>query len=181
MIDSVDWLLTMLPCIVYHGLKLGAKSSAKIMSIKPYSLKKVGKYWNYDFHFFQIGIQNFCNSKKHFNYCLEKGVKVITQDEISMSNKGLCDYLWPQLEHLQGSPLFISIDIDGFSSSFAPGCSQSWPTGITPHEFLTLFTRLNKNFKTKLLGIYEVAPNLDNNDITSKLAAQIMYSFVSSN
>ena len=121
------------------------------------------------------------NSKKHFNYCLEKGVKVITQDEISMSNKGLCDYLWPQLEHLQGSPLFISIDIDGFSSSFAPGCSQSWPTGITPHEFLTLFTRLNKNFKTKLLGIYEVAPNLDNNDITSKLAAQIMYSFVSSN
>ena len=39
----------MLPCIVYHGLKLGAKSSIKIMSIKPYSLKKVGKYWHYDF------------------------------------------------------------------------------------------------------------------------------------
>ncbi len=127
----------------------------------------------------QLGIQDLCNSKKHFQFCKDNNIKVITQSQILNSNKSLSDFVMPQLESFKGAPLYLSVDIDGFSSSFAPGCSQSWPLGIHPFEFFKLLTKLKENFETPLMGIYEVAPELDSLNITSKLSAQLMHHFIS--
>ena len=59
------------------------------------------------------------------------------------------------------------------------GCSQSWPTGFTPNELLPLFDLIYKNTDVRVLGLYEVSPPLDQDGRTAKLAAQIIYQFLS--
>ena len=87
------------------------------------------------------------------------------------------------LESLSGfllspRPTFLSVDIDAFSSAYAPGCSQSWSTGLIPNDFMNLLKILKKRLEVRALGVYEVSPPLDIDDRTSKLAAQILHSFI---
>ena len=76
-------------------------------------------------------------------------------------------------------PCFLSVDIDGFSSTLAPGASAAWPVGLQWNDFETLFLRLFESTDLKGVGIYEVAPNLDVNEKTAKLAASIAYRVLS--
>ncbi|MGE3758570.1 MAG: arginase family protein, partial [Pseudobdellovibrionaceae bacterium] len=69
-------------------------------------------------------------------------------------------------------------DIDVFTSAEAPGCSQSWPTGLSVAEFWPAYQWLLKNYDTPLLSIYEVSPALDVDSRTSKLAACIAYEYL---
>lgn len=133
-----------------------------------------------DFEMVQVGIQRQCNSQKHLQWCKDHGIEVLFLDDFfgqSDSLKEIFERKW--IHHASLSrPTFISLDIDGFSSSFAPGCSQSWPTGFEPREFFPLFNWILKNFDTRLLSLYEVSPPLDTQSITSKLAAQIAFRFI---
>ena len=72
----------------------------------------------------------------------------------------------------------MSVDIDGFSSQYAPGCSQSWPIGIDPVSFFKMFSYLMERFEVRVLGIYEVAPPLDLGPLTSRLAGLIAYKYI---
>jgi arginase family enzyme len=76
-------------------------------------------------------------------------------------------------------PCFLSVDIDAFDSSYAPGASQSWPTGLTPREFFPFMDLLLHRLDVRSLGIYEVSPPLDVASATSKLGALIVHRFVS--
>lgn len=76
------------------------------------------------------------------------------------------------------SPLFLSVCIDVFSSAFAPGCSQSWPTGISPRLYFQLFKELTQKHNLKSLGIFEMSPPFDVDNCTAKLAALIAYSAI---
>lgn len=132
------------------------------------------------FTFYEIGIQEQCNSQAHLQWCLEKKVRVITHNEILHSNKSLSSLVCQNMgeDLLKPRPTFISIDIDAFSSSYAMGCSQSWPSGLNPDEFLKLFSILVQRLDVKLLGIYEVSPPLDFDGLTSKLAALIIHHYI---
>ncbi len=129
--------------------------------------------------FLSIGPQPQCNSSTHWNWCLQHGGKILSWDEISQFSHpqiGFQQWLDP-LTSLH-PPTFISVDIDCFSSSFAMGCSQSWPTGFTPEIFFPFFNHILHTCNVHSLGIYEVSPTLDWDQRTSKLAALIIYSFI---
>jgi formiminoglutamase len=79
-----------------------------------------------------------------------------------------------------GRPVFLSIDIDAFSSAFAPGASASYPVGLDPAEFIGLLPWMSKTWDIKGLGIYEVSPPLDQDNRTSKLAAILIHNFLNS-
>ena len=72
-------------------------------------------------------------------------------------------------------PLWISLDIDCFSASEAPGCSAPNPFGLKVDEFMDLWPWLFSNFDVKGLGIYEVSPSLDVDNRTSRLAAFMIH------
>lgn len=135
-------------------------------------LKKYSK-----FDFLEIGIQSQCNSKDHLKWAQEKNTHVLSFDEIQYSGESQSTVMLRFLEPflLKKRACFISIDIDGFSSAYAPGCSQSFATGLDPANFFTVFKVLCERLDVKLLGIYEVSPPLDTDNRTSKLAAQIMF------
>ncbi|MEK7355711.1 MAG: arginase family protein, partial [Bdellovibrionota bacterium] len=63
-------------------------------------------------------------------------------------------------------------------SAVAPGCSQSWATGLMPREFFATFELIVTRLDVRALGLYEVSPPLDQDDRTSKLAAQIAHHYI---
>lgn len=131
--------------------------------------------------FVEIGIQAHCNSRTHLEWVKSKGARVLTQEEIEASGEPMVTALIRLLDDwiLRRRPVFISIDIDGFSSSVAPGCSQSWATGFMPREFFPCLEVLKRRLDVKVLGIYEVSPPLDHDMRTAKLAAQIIHRVIS--
>ena len=124
-------------------------------------------------HFFEVGIQEQCNSLNHISWCEAQGGKVISLKDVM--KKGLLAALKKAVNPYKKHPCFISVDIDAFSSAFAPGCSQSWPIGLKPDEFFESFDFLFQHLDIKGIGIYEVSPPLDLQPLTSRLAALILY------
>lgn len=131
------------------------------------------------FDFVEVGIQRQCNSPHHVEWLLQKTPHVYFFDELSTDGswwQNLYSRLAPLL--IQKRPAYISVDIDGFSNAWAPGCSQSWATGFDPNGFMTLLGLLKKRLDIRSLGIYEVSPPLDIDDRTSKLAALLLHHFI---
>lgn len=129
------------------------------------------------FDFIEVGIQKHCSSPQHHAWLLEKQGQVLPLDYLQ--KVGLTNALRQLLAGT--SPVqdcFISFDIDAFSQSLAPGCSQSWDAGLQYAEVIEGLRWLTANKRVRLLGIYEVSPPLDLDHRTSKLAACLIDDFV---
>ncbi len=141
----------------------------------------IENYKNFDFA--EIGIQSLCNNPAYVDWVKKNNVKIIWNEDLLLGKKDFLTLvkkrLGPWLK--KGRPTFLSIDVDGFSSAFAPGCSQSWPSGFTPKDFFPVFDFILKTLDVRALGIYEVSPELDVQNQTSKLAAEILYRFTHGN
>ena len=133
-----------------------------------------------DFDLYEIGIQSQCNSLEHVQWCKSKGIQILNYDEIISSGLSFAQIATRFLGNalLKPRPCFLSIDIDAFSSSFAMGCSQSWPTGLSPEPFFQWLDIIKSRTQIYNLGIYELSPPLDLDDRTSKLVAQIIYRYL---
>ncbi|OFZ12412.1 MAG: hypothetical protein A2Z20_06600 [Bdellovibrionales bacterium RBG_16_40_8] len=121
----------------------------------------------------EIGIQSAANSLANLSYARKKKVRVFNYKQTN--NKILS--LIKKMPYAN-RPVFLSIDIDAFSSAFAPGASAASPVGLNPHELLNAMPWLTSHLNIRGLGIYEVSPPLDRDNQTSKLAAKLMHSFL---
>lgn len=124
------------------------------------------------FDLLALGLQRVCNSAEYLQWAGQRKVPMIYADEKVRLQKIL-------KQHLKGGrPIFISLDMDVFSSAYAPGTSNNWPLGLEPNEFLPLYDEILKKSDVRGLGVYEVSPPNDVENITSKLAAQLIFEFV---
>ncbi|MEN0057339.1 MAG: formimidoylglutamase [Bdellovibrio sp.] len=126
--------------------------------------------------FAEVGIQNQCNSHKHIQWAQQQGAHVFTLDQIL--TEGLLKSLQKFLAGKESKKVFLSVDMDAFTSTEAPGCSQSWTTGLRSQEFLEALRWLVARHDVRGLGLYEVSPPLDFDNHTSKLAALIAHQFI---
>lgn len=128
----------------------------------------------------ELGIQSQCNSQAHFDWCKNRGVEILTYDDLLVSerdhDKRVIDFILPHIT--ESTAVFLSIDIDGFAACHAMGCSQSWATGFEPNSFLRLISKLKNLTQIPIIGIYEVSPPLDSDNRTSKLAAQLIHRYI---
>lgn len=131
------------------------------------------------FDFAEVGIQPQCNSSTHRDWAQSKGASIFNLSDI-LKNGSLKSLLQkaPFSQLTKATPVFISFDIDCLTSTEAPGCSQSWVTGLKTEDFLPFVEKLCEISDVRGLGIYEVSPPLDFNDQTSKTAALIAYNFL---
>lgn len=125
------------------------------------------------FDFIEVGLQNQCNSLAHLNWAKSKGAQILLYQDLQ--EVGLLRGLESLVQSFKGRPCLLSVDIDAFTSSEAPGCSQSWTTGIGVREFLPALKMLQSQMDVRSLAIYEVSPPLDHDHRTSKLAALILH------
>lgn len=130
-----------------------------------------------EYDFFEIGLQPQCNSEAHARWVESKGGTLVWLKQLR--REGAAAIAAKILAKLKpGQPLWISLDIDAFPNTHAPGCSQAWDLGVSPEDFFTLCTELQKKLSLRGLSIYEVSPPLDVDHRTSKLAALIAYHFI---
>jgi formiminoglutamase len=129
------------------------------------------------FDFLEIGIQSHCSSPHHRDWLENQKIQILDLNFIR--KVGMLNALRHALAGTSPHQnCFISLDIDVFSQSLAPGCSQSWDAGLQYEEMETALSWLLAHKNVRLLGVYEVSPPLDLDHKTSKLAACMMDIFV---
>ncbi|MBO6562404.1 MAG: agmatinase [Nisaea sp.] len=77
-----------------------------------------------------------------------------------------------------GKRYYVTIDIDGFDPSIAPGTGTPSHGGFTYYEGLELLDGLTKRGKVVGVDLVEVAPDYDHAGCTTTLAAQLLLNFI---
>ena len=77
-----------------------------------------------------------------------------------------------------GKRYYVTIDIDGFDPSIAPGTGTPSHGGFMYYEVLELLQGLSKRGEVVGIDLVEVAPDYDQTGSTSFLAAQILMNFI---
>ena len=131
-----------------------------------------------DFDFVELGIQNHCNARSHLQWALDRGACVHLQDTLRLSPTDMWAFLKESVSFSQKTPVFLSLDIDGFSSTVAPGASASYPTGLPADVVFRFLRHLFRETDVRHMGIYEVAPPLDIGGMTVQLAALLLHRFL---
>ena len=73
---------------------------------------------------------------------------------------------------------YVTIDIDGFDPSIAPGTGTPSHGGFLYYEVLELLDGLTKRGKVIGVDLVEVAPDYDQSGSTTTLAAQVLLNFI---
>ena len=77
---------------------------------------------------------------------------------------------------LQGiDAVYFTLDIDGLDPAYAPGTGTPEAGGLSTRELLELMRVVFARLPVRALDIVEVAPPLDNADVTSFAAAKVIY------
>lgn len=122
-----------------------------------------------------IGIQQQGNTKALFNYAKNNSLDYILWDdceetgELFASVKTKLKEFISKIDHL-----YITIDLDAFSSAYAPGVSAPSPFGLTPKFVYKVLAELISSNKVIALDIAELNPQFDQDNITAGLAARII-------
>ncbi|OBW40138.1 Formimidoylglutamase [Chryseobacterium sp. MOF25P] len=120
-----------------------------------------------------IGIQRNSNTLKLFDTAHQFGMKYILADELFFEN---LPSVYERVNELVESVdfLYVTICMDVFNASIAPGVSASAYNGIfADAAFMHLYRHILRNEKLIALDIAEVNPSLDIQDHTARLAASL--------
>lgn len=134
-------------------------------------LKKTNEKVDY----FAIGIQQQSNTKELFEIAVKNSVSYAINYECESSSeemKALQQKLKPFID--RNDYLYITIDMDGFSSAYAPGVSAPSPLGFTPYFVFKMLHFLFETNKVISCDIAELNPSLDRDNLTANLAAKLV-------
>ncbi len=126
------------------------------------------------FNYLCLGIREDANTEDLFKTANALGVHYITNEAFQM-------YRWNAIQKeiqqftSQVDHLYITIDLDGFSSAYAPGVSAASPMGFAPNMVLASLQEIIKTKKVLSLDIAEMNPNYDIDGQTAKLAASLLH------
>ena len=133
-----------------------------------------------NFNYCCLGVQPAANTKTLFDSAHEHHVSYLTADEIMEESiawqKAFLDDFILRHEHL-----YITLCLDVFAESYAPGVSAPQAMGLTPAQVLILLKYMTQTGKVVSLDIAELSPPLDKEQQTARLAANILAKFLNLN
>ena len=131
-------------------------------------------------NYFIIGIQLQSNPKSLFDFARQNPGKIgyiPSGDCVGLNAEAIIlDKLLPFIA--AHDYLYISVDLDGFASSYAPGVSAPSVFGFDPYIVLKTLRLLLQSKKVIALDVAELNPKFDNDHATAKLTARIIDYFV---
>jgi len=134
-------------------------------------LKKRGSAFNY----YCAGIQRCANTQNLFDYADTHSVQYILAEQINNNPTNL-DFVKQVIE--KHDHIYISICLDVFSASIAPGVSAPQALGIYPNYVIQALKILKQSDKVISLDIVELSPLYDINQLTVKLAACLIFEYL---
>lgn len=124
-------------------------------------------------HLIFVGLRSFVREEWEFlkqhpqiayytaRQCHQRGIQAVTEEVV---------------ERLQGVPaVYFSLDIDGLDPAFAPGTGTPEGGGLTTRDLLELVQGVFEGVSVRAMDVVEVAPPLDQADITSFAALKVIY------
>jgi agmatinase len=122
---------------------------------------------------FQIGIRGTSGSAGYNDFANEAGIHILNMQ--AFHDSALRSTFLESLREVAGSdPCYLTFDVDGIDPAFAPGTGTPVVGGLTSFEALNMM----RSFRgLKFIGgdVVEVAPAYDSSDITSLLAATLVF------
>jgi len=119
----------------------------------------------------QVGLRGQVYSKDDFAFGRQHKFSVITAEEFHRQGPAPVEKV---LKRFRGQPLYLTLDIDVVDPAFAPGTGTPQVGGLSSFQILELVRCLKgQNFVGA--DLVEVSPPYDNGEITSLLAANLLY------
>lgn len=148
----------------------GTNSGTSFYEIARRSQEK-GEYFNY----LAIGIQRSANSKALFEKARETGTQCIPVEQINSLEIAAAQEKIQRFA-AQVDALYLSFDLDVFSSAIAPGVSAPTAAGIFyDGNFRRLLQSCFATGKVISMDVAELNPVYDLDNRTAKLGAQIIF------
>ncbi|EAR13175.1 formiminoglutamase [Polaribacter irgensii 23-P] len=122
--------------------------------------------------YFAIGIQQQANTKELFEIARKRKVSYVSNLECETFDEALKSKLNKFLKKIDY--LYITIDLDGFSSAYAPGVSAPSALGFTPNFVYKALAFLLQSKKVISCDIAELNPDFDIDNRTADLAAKLV-------
>lgn len=124
-----------------------------------------------DFQYLCLGIQRSTNPKSLFDTAENTGTKWMVMEDFRLNNWEVIQekILW-FLDSVD--KIYLTVDMDGFASAFAPGVSAPSPMGFEPEFAFKVFELIASTKKLISMDVVELNPNYDIDNCTSRLAAR---------
>jgi agmatinase len=123
----------------------------------------------------QIGMRGPTDAPDDLRRSLELGYHMITGEEFWELGVG---GTLARVHQVVRGPVYLSIDIDVADPAYAPGTGTPEVGGMTSRQLITLVRGL-AGLDLVGMDLVEVAPPFDHGEITSLLAANLVYEFLS--
>jgi agmatinase len=119
----------------------------------------------------QVGLRGQVYGEDDFDFARAHKVKMVTAEEFH--KKGLAS-VQRHLRAFRGKPVYVTLDIDCVDPAYAPGTGTPQVGGFTSIQILGLVRALSG---LNIIGcdLVEVSPPYDTGEITSLLAANLLY------
>lgn len=131
------------------------------------------------FHYLCLGVAQHANTRVLFERAQALGCQYVLDREFNPTN--LCNILIKVKQFITDvDDVYVTIDLDVFSSALAPGVSAPAVRGIDYSSFEAIFQYIQRSSKLRILDLAECNPRFDIDHKTAKLAAYIIYNFACS-
>jgi agmatinase len=148
---------------VRHGVRFGHGNPMRRASEKPWVTGMT-----------QLGIRNVSStSREGYEAARAAGADILSVRQIRKLGNDAVLALIPE-----GARYYVTIDIDGFDPSFAPGTGTPSHGGFTYYEVLELLAGLCRRGSVVGVDLVEVAPDYDHSGSTTTLAAQVLLNLI---
>lgn len=171
---------------IYNALKIDVKSIGIINFDAHFDLRPVEDspnsgtpFWqiinemkaeNFKVGYLPIGIQKQANTTELFDIAQSENIDIIYNDECDFQN--IKDRLSSFISNYD--TIYITIDVDGFSSAYAPGVSAPSPLGFTPHFVIATLAHIFNSKKVASIDFAELNPKYDIDNMTANLVARLV-------
>ena len=119
----------------------------------------------------QVGLRGQVYNEEDFDFARTHKVRMVTAEEFH--EKGLAR-VQSNIRAFRGRPVYITLDIDAVDPAFAPGTGTPQVGGLTSAQIITLVRAL-RGLNIVGCDLVEVSPPYDTGEITSLLAANLLF------
>ena len=119
----------------------------------------------------QVGLRGQVYGEDDFDFARQHKVKMVTAEEFH--RKGMAG-VQRHLRGFRNKPVYVTLDIDVVDPAYAPGTGTPQVGGLTSVEILELVRAL-RGLEIVGCDLVEVSPPYDNGEITSLLAANLLF------
>ncbi len=146
-----------------HGVRNGHGNPMRRAAEKPYVTGLT-----------QLGIRNVSSTAKEgYDAARAMGSDILSVRQCrALSAEALADRI------PKGARVYVTLDIDAFCPSIAPGTGTPSHGGFLYYEVLELLQNVAERHEVVGIDLVEVAPAYDAGDVTSVLAAQVLLNFL---